>query len=493
MKYIALLLLTCSIFSNAFSQDKKQPMSLDDAIEMASQNSIDAFRIANMYRASYWEYRYYKADRLPTLTLSATPIDFNRYRTREYNFQTNEEEYVQREYLNSDFALSLTQNVALTGGSFFLSSDLGMVKNLGDSQNDSYQSTPISIGYQQSLNGYNALKWQAKIEPLKFEKAKKELIEARESLAIKTSEKFFNLVDAQIQQNIAQNNLASNDTLYRLGKGRFQVGTVTQDDLLTLELNLLKAKQSLNESNSEVQRAQADLNSFLGLDKNTIIECIIPSEIPSIQIDVSEAVQKAMTNNPFSLEQQQQLLEENETVAKAKAEAGFNTNIYAIYGLDQSSNQFSEVYKNPDNSQRFRLGVSIPIIDWGRRKGRYQMAQYNREVVKATIEQNRIDFEQELFQDVIEFNLQAEQVKTAGLADTVAQKGYEVALQRFLIGKVDVVKLNISRNDLETARRSYISAVRKYWNYYYTLRMKTLFDFVENDTLSAEYDKLLEK
>ena len=161
MKYIALVLLTCSIFSNAFSQDKKQQkMSLDDAIEMASQNSIDAFRIANMYRASYWEYRYYKADRLPTLTLSATPIDFNRYRTREYNFQTNEEEYVQREYLSSDFALSLTQNIALTGGSFFLSSDLGMVKNLGDSQNDSYQSTPISIGYQQSLNGYNALKWR---------------------------------------------------------------------------------------------------------------------------------------------------------------------------------------------------------------------------------------------------------------------------------------------------------------------------------------------
>ena len=84
-------------------------------------------------------------------------------------------------------------------------------------------------------------------------------------------------------------------------------------------------------------------------------------------------------------------------------------------------------------------------------------------------------------------------MKNAGLADTVAHKGYEVALQRFLIGKVDVVKLNIARNDLETARRSYISAVRRYWNYYYTLRMKTLFDFVAKESLSAEYDKLLEK
>ena len=493
MKYIALFLIAFRISFSGFSQEKQRQLTLDDVIRMASENSIDAFRIKNMYRASYWEYRYYQADRLPSLTLSATPIDFNRYRTREYNFQTNEEEYVQREYLNSDFSLSLSQNVALTGGNFFLSSDLGMVKNLGDSQNDSYQSTPISIGYQQALNGYNELKWESKIEPIKFEKAKKELIESRESLSIKASEKFFNLVDAQIQLNIAQNNLASNDTLYRLGKGRFQVGTVTQDDLLTLELNLLKAKQSLNESNSEVQRAQADLNSFLGMDKSTEIDCVIPAVIPDISIDAGQAISKAMENNPITLDHQQLLLEQDELVAKAKSEAGFSSTIYALYGLDQSSNQFSEVYKNPDNSQRFRIGISVPIVDWGRRKGRYQMAEYNREVAKATIEQAQIDFEQELFQDIIEFNLQAEQVKNAGLADTVAHRGYEVALQRFLIGKVDVVKLNIARSDLETARRAYIAAVRKYWNYFYTLRMKTLFDFTENQTLSAEYDELLEK
>lgn len=493
MKRIYVLFLLACLSVTAFPQEKMLKLTLEDVIQMASQNSIDAFRIKNMYRASYWEYRYYKADRLPSLSLSATPIDFNRYRNREYNFQTNQEEYVQREYLNSDFSLSLNQNVALTGGSLFLRSDLGMVRNLGDSQNNSYQSTPISIGYQQSLNGYNALKWEAKIEPLKFERAKRDLIESRESLSIKAVGKFFNLVDAQIQLNIAENNLASADTLYRLGQGRFQVGTVTQDELLTLELNLLKAKQSLNESKSEVQRTQADLNSFLALDKNTVVDCLIPAEIPEIQVSAGDAIGKALENNPISLEHQQRLLEQDETVARAKSEAGFNTTVFALYGLDQSSEELSEVYKNPDNSQRFRMGVSVPIVDWGRRKGRYQMAEYNREVVKATIEQARIDFEQQLFQDVIEFNLQAEQVKTAGLADTVARKGYEVTLQRFMIGKVDVVKLNIARNDLETARRSYINAVRRYWNYYYTLRMKTLFDFAEQETLSAEYDKLLEK
>jgi outer membrane protein TolC len=493
MKQIYFFIIAFFASVSVFSQQDTIHFTLDNVIDLASKNSIDAFQIKNMYRASYWEFRYFKADRLPSLTLSATPLDFNHYRSKEYNFETNEEEYVQREYLNSNFNLSLSQNVVLTGGNLFLQSELGMVKNLGHSQRDSYQSTPISIGYQQSLNGYNALKWKARIEPVKFERAKKELIESREALSIKAVDKFFNLAGAQIQLNIAENNLSSADTLYRIGKGRFQVGTVTQDELLNLELNLLKAKQSLNVSRSEVNRAQVDLNSFLSLDKNTIIQCIIPSEIPDLQVSAGEVIDKAMENNPIVLEHQQRLMEQDQTVARTRSEAGFNTSIFALYGLDQSSPEFSEVYKDPGNSQRFRLGVSIPIVDWGRRKGSYQMAQYNREVAKASIEQDKIDFEQGLIQDVVEFNLQAEQVKTAGLADTVARKGYEVTLQRFMIGKVDVVKLDIARNDLESARLAYINTVRKYWNYYYSLRRKTLFDFITRQTLSAEYDELLEK
>ncbi len=334
---------------------------------------------------------------------------------------------------------------------------------------------------------------EIRIEPVKFEKAKKELIEAREALSIKAVGRFFNLAGAQIQLNIAENNMASADTLYRIGKGRFQVGTVTQDELLTLELGLLKARQALNVSRSDVNRAQAELNSFLSLDKNTTITCIVPTQIPDLQVSAGEVIDKAMENNPIVLEHRQRMLEQDQAVARTRSETGFNTSVFALYGLDQSSREFSEVYKDPGNSQRLRLGLSIPIVDWGRRKGSYQMAQYNREVVRASIEQDKIDFEQGLLQDVIEFNLQAQQVKTAGLADTVAQKGYEVTLQRFMIGKVDVVKLNIARNDLQSARLSYINTVRGYWNYYYSLRRKTLFDFVSRRALSAEYDELLEK
>ncbi|MGQ8337567.1 TolC family protein [Sunxiuqinia sp. A32] len=488
---LIILIFVCLSFE-AKSQINDLKLSLEDVVELASKQSIDAFRNENMFRASYWEYRYFQADKLPSLNLDATPLDFNRYRRREYNFQTNQEEYVQREFLNADFGLSLNQNIALTGGQLFLRSDLGMVKNLGDDENTSYQSTPISIGYQQNLNGYNRLKWNSKIEPLKYERAKKELIQNNEQLAVKATSKFFSLVSAQINLSIEENNQANNDTIYRIGKGRFQVGTVTQDELLNLELNLLNSKQAYNKAKLELIRAQSEMNSFLGLDKNSKVTCVVPEDIPSLEVIANEALGKALENNPEIIGQQQQLLEEDRRVAQKKSETGLNTSIFAQYGLDQSSLEFKDVYNNPDKSQRFRLGVSIPIVDWGRRKGNYLMAESNREVTRARIKQSRIDFEQNVFQTVMEFNLQAEQVRNAALADTVAQKGYDVTFQRFLIGKVDILNLNQARNDLEKARKAYILALNRYWNYYYTIRQLTLFDFESGENLTEEYEKILQ-
>ncbi len=493
MKKIITLIVVVSA-STTFAQEQPQNMSLtlDQVINLASGNSLDAFRYKNMYLASYWEYRYYQADRLPSFSLNSTPIDFNRYRNKEYNFNTNEEEYVLREYYDADATASLSQKFTLTGGTFYLRSGLGMVKNLNGDKSTSYQSTPVSIGYSQQLNGYNELRWKSRIEPLKYEKAKKEFIQSREMLAMTSTSKFFNLVDAQIQLKIAENNLANADTLYKIGTGRFQVGTVTQDELLNLQLGLLNARQAFNRAQLAVQRYQSDLNSFLAIGKNSITECIVPSRIPDIQVDAAEALDLAIKNNPDILGQEQQLLEQDQSVARAKSEAGLNTSIFAQYGLNQSSDTFSEVYDNPDKSQRLQLGITIPILDWGRRKGQLLMAESNREVVNARIKQERIDFEQNIVQSVMEFNLQSEQVRNAAIADTVAQKGYEVTFQRFLIGKVDVLKLNQARNDRESARKSYISAVNSYWTYFYRLRLLTLYDFINRKPLLEEYDQLLE-
>ena len=102
----------------AGSQDIKQ-LTLEDVIDIASRQSLDAFRNKNMYLASYWEFRYFRADRLPTLSVEATPFDYNRSMQKVYNYDENRDEYKSREELSSEVALLLKQNIGLTGGRIY--------------------------------------------------------------------------------------------------------------------------------------------------------------------------------------------------------------------------------------------------------------------------------------------------------------------------------------------------------------------------------------
>lgn len=493
-KYILITLLLIAVAStDSLAQEpEKKAMTLEEVIELASQQSLDAFINKNMYLSSYWEFRYYKADRLPSLTLDATPFNYNRSVQKVYNFDENRDEFVERQSFDSDLSLLLNQNVGLTGGQIFAQSNLSVTQKLGDDKVSSFSSTPFMIGYSQNINGYNELKWQAKIEPLKFEQAKKQFIQDQEALALKATRLFFDLLDAQIEVTISETNLANADTLYNIGKGRFQVGTVTQDELLDLELSYMNAQLALTKAKLQLDRAEAQLNSFLGQDKNTKIECRIPAELPELQVDAMKAVDKAMTNNPEMINQQQRLLSEDERVKIAQSETGISGDVFALYGLNQNSEEFEGVYKDPLDQQRLRIGVNIPILDWGRRKGQLSMAKSNREAVRLSINQEKIDFEQNVIMNVMEFNLQGTQVLNSAKADTIAQMKYDVTQQRFLIGKQDITRLNIARTDREQARRAYISALRSYWNYYYSIRSLTLYDFEQEITLSENFDQIVE-
>ncbi|NQU52534.1 MAG: TolC family protein [Bacteroidetes bacterium] len=491
MKKSIISVIICFLFLNQINAQDKQFLTLENVIEIASQQSLDAFLNENMYRANYWQFRYFKADRLPSLTLDATAFDYNRSMQKVYNYDENRDEYIEREDFNSNLSLQLNQNVGLTGGQIFARSELNISQKLGDDKVSSFSSTPFSIGYSQDINGYNRLKWLSKIEPLKFEKAKKQFIQAKENLAIKATRLFFDLVDAQIEVNITETNLANADTLFTIGKGRFQVGTVTQDELLNLELRFMNSTLALTRANLGLERAKARLNSFLSFEKETNVECIVPSYSPDLQINSSFALKQALINNPEILNQQQQLLEEEQKVNRAKSENGVNGTLFALYGLNQNSNEFNDVYQNPLGRQRLRAGVSVPILDWGRRKGQLAMAKSNQEVLRISINQEKIDFEQNIVMNVMEFNLQGNQVLNTSKADTIGQLQYDVTQQRFLIGKIDVTKLNLARNDREQARRAYIMSLRSYWNYYFTLRRLTLYDFENGVTLSEDFDRII--
>lgn len=467
-------------------------LTLNEILELARSQSPDAIMAKHSFRAKYWEFRTYVAKYRPSLTLSGTLPNYSRLFEKEFDFSTGQEQYVEKNTNSSTLSFSLSQNIGLTGGSIFMQSGLTRFDVLGDDGRTQYISTPVSIGLIQPISGYNSFKWEKKIEPLKYEEAKKDYLNDIEDVHLKGVNLFFNLVLAQQNLEISEVNYSNSDTLFRIAQGRYMIGTIAEDELLQMELRFLNSGNDLRKAGIDLQIREFQMRSFLGFNDNIKIALVIPDEIYDLEVDVQKAINQANENNPELLSLERQLLEAAMSVAEAKSEKGLNADLFATYGLTQRSEDFSDAYVNPLSQQRVRIGIELPIVDWGLGKGRYMMAKSNQEVVRVTVMQARVDFEQNIFLNVAQFNLQDDQLYSAAKADTIARKRYEVTKQRFLIGKIDVLDLNVADTEKDVAKREYLSVLRNYWTYFYTIRRLTLYNFEDDLPLSADFANLVD-
>jgi outer membrane protein TolC len=465
--------------------------TFDEIIRIAREQSPMAVLARHRFRSSYWEYRTYKAGLLPNLTLNSTILDLNRSIER-ITLPDGSDDFVDRKLINSSANLDLRQSIPFTGGNIFMSSDLQRIDILGDNGKTSYLSYPVSIGFNQPINGYNQYRWQKEIEPLKYREAEKNYIQALEDVSVRAVNNFFDLATAQKNIEITHINYGNADTLYQIAKGRYQLGTIAENELLQMELSYLNAGAALNEAQIDLEIKKFQLNSFLGLSQYENIELEIPNYIPEITINISDALEKAQMNNPEVLDRQQQLLIAEQSVDKAKSEKGVNASLYASFGLSKSAADFSDAYANPQDQERVRVGFEVPIADWGLGRGRYKMALSAEEVARVNVQQAEMDFQQTILLEVMQFNLQDDQLVIASKADTIANLRYEVSKQRFLIGKISVLDLNVAQSEKDVAARGYLNALRNYWRYYYNLRSKTLYDWQNDAPLLEDFDILLE-
>lgn len=485
---VLLTLLSGSVAVTALRAQQTVYLDLQRTIELAGDSSLSAFRYQNLYLSGYWEYRSYRADRLPSLTLDLTPARYYRYITQRYDSGSDMDVYREQQLFSASGGLSIRQNFDLTGGTFYIDSDLEYLRNFGFTKSTQYSTVPFRIGYQQSLLGYNAFRWERKIEPLKFERVKKEFIYNMEALSEEAVTYFFALAMAEADYQLAEENVASTDTLYSIGRQRQKIAAISQADLLTLQLDQVNARNSLENARIALKRAMFSLASFLNMDKNTTIHLQLPGRPRNFEIPMADALERARLNSPTLLQQRQNVLEAEREVNKTRVESRLNASVNASVGFNQVANKLKDAYRHPLQQDLVSVSVSIPLVDWGVRRGKYNMARNNLNVVKIAARQEELSLEEEVTMTVGDFNIQQRLVASAEEALDLAVMAYEQTRQRFIIGKTDVNSLTLSLNRQQEAQKNYISALKNYWCNYYKIRKLTLHDFESGFSLSDKFD-----
>lgn len=463
-------------------------LSLDEAIARARANSVDAAVALDELRTAYWEYRSYRAELLPELTLRATVPAYRKQYSSYMNDQGNFT-FVPNDYLQLNGEVSMTQNIWLTGGKISLNTSLDFMRQLDGDPYNRFMSIPVALTLQQPIFGVNNVKWNRRIEPVRFAEAKAKFLSDTEEVAMLAISYYFQLLMARENHDIALQNLENAEKLYEVAKEKREMGRISKNDLLQMELNLLNARSELTDNRSELRNCMFRLRSFLDLGEDVEIETEPPAIVPDAEITYPDALERALDNNKLAKNLRRRQLEADYAVASAKGDLR-SINLFAQIGYTGTSHDFVGSYRGLRDNQVVEIGFEIPLLDWGKRRGKVKVAESNRRVTESRLRQENMDFNQNLFILVERYGNQRRQLEISRRADEIASKRYATNVETFMIGKISTLDLNDSRARKDEARRDYINQLYLCWYYYYQLRSVTLWDYATSAPVTADFDLL---
>ena len=458
-------------------------LDLDRTISLATDSSYSAQKYQSVYDASLFNFLSWQASRKVQISLESSPVQYERYITQRYVSEDDVDIYREQRMLYSQAGIHAEQPIEMLGGSLYGSTQLGYMRTFGSSSATQFMTVPISIGYKQDLLGFNGLKWNRRIEPLKLALAEKQLAYNTELASVEAVAKFFALALAQDQLRMSEEYIASCDTIYSIAEKRYKIASISKAELSILELEKVNARNTLANARIAKQQTMQDLASYLGMDLNTNIELVIPSDLANLKISTEDAIAFARDNNPMYLSAQQQTLEAKMTAERARVEKNLSMSINASVGLNQVADNFADAYRRPLLQDMATIKVSIPLKDWGKRKNAYLAAQSQVEAAEKTeLETARIT-ELDVLNSVTEFNERQAIVETSRQALTIAENAYTATLQRFIRAQANVNDLSLAQSHWQTARQNQIASLQHYWAAYYHLRCITLYDFQRKETI----------
>lgn len=478
---MAMLLALCR--SMAAAEADTLMLSLQDAIRLAQEQSPSVQSARNTFLAAYWNYRNFRANLLPSVTLSSAP-----YINKQVNKITQSDGtacFIRQDQFGADLSLCVNQNVSWTGGSIFLKSSLNRIDEFRQ-HTVAYSSQPLVVGFEQSLFGYNSLKWDKRIEPIRYSEAKKEYAEALEVISATASNHFFALALAQAELEMARQNFESADTLYRMAQGRYEIGTVTENEMLQLEINRLNEETNMMDAEIGLNEVSQNVRSFLGLSPTVALHLVVPDSVPQFQVPLSMAMEYALLHSPDPEYFRRVVRESESRLSYARSNRGLRADLYVQFGLSQTGRDVHSSYRHLMNQEYASVTLSFPILDWGRGRGKVKVAKSELALAQMQAEQGMEDFNKNVEKLVLQFNMQSRKVHIATLTDRRAVQRHAVARRLYIMGRSSILDLNAAISEKNAARRNCINAMRTYWGLYYTLRSITAYDFEHHTPLTEQ-------
>ena len=328
----------------------------------------------------------------------------------------------------------------------------------------------LKVGSDNSFNGgvtgsmpvVNAQLWESlKVSVadvmLAIEKARSSQIDMIEQV----SQAYFSVLLAKeslvVYQRVYDNAVENNKNI----KKRYDVGSVSEFDYISSNVSVQNAIPNVIEAQNSVVLTLWQLKALLGIDLKKNIDVVGSLADYEAQMNYAKTISELDLSNNTTLKQlniQEGMLESALKISKMANVPTLSINAAYLYtALGNDGKFFQAKAWNPYSYAGVQL--NIPIFAGGQRRAAIKQANLNLSNLKL----QRENIERQLQVAIVQSlnNMQTNVKKFSSAAATVgqAQRGYEIAVKRYEVGRgtlVDVDNSQLALTQAELGRNSAI-------------------------------------
>jgi len=446
--------------------------SLEQVIKMGQEGAFRQIQNEQNLQMADYDYALFKSTLKPMVSVNAMAPNF--FRTSTPVRQPNGSILFQPISQNdASLSLSVTQEIAATGTSVFFQSDVQRFDDFSSGLT-LFNGIPFRIGFIQPIIGYNAVKWNKKLAEQTFRLEEKRFTTAGEQVNLDILDLYFAILLSDNNRKIALQNLEVNEQLLQITSEKVSLGKASEDELLQIRISRDQAAIQYEDALLEMAAAKQDLGVYLGdglrLDLTSFAEpprllVILPSE--------EELIDMAMKQSDEIQSWNLAIIREEAALAQAKADFGLQMNLVASYGTARGSDRLSDVYLRPLTEQQINLTVSLPLVDWGRKKNALAASRIRQEQASDARQQatgeliNQVRIESARFQQL------QQQISQRSALVTSADKRFNIANERYRIGAISIMDLVWAQREKDLMQQDYIRHLHNMYRSYFRLRQLT--------------------
>ena len=357
---------------------------------------------------------------------------------------------------------------------------------------DFYSSFSISL--DQPLFTYNRIKTNLKRAELSYERSYLSLSRYELDVIYNVTNSFFSLYRSTRSYEISNETMEQQQMQYDTAKLKYEAGLIPEVEALRLEVDLASAQSGLLEAEASQERQKEEFKKLIGLDLDDDVGVKTDIEYRHFDIDLDEAKSYGLANRTEIRENEIEIELNKISIKEVDAQSEISANLSAYYDLSGRSDpalpfgsgtrelfdsSMNDLDRRPGN-RGVTLTFDIPIWDWGVNKAQVASANANLRRSELQKEEERKAIINSITDAVRQVRTAESRLEVLEKSQGVAQRAYEISLERFNNGEITSLDLAQDNKSLSDAKMSYLGAYISYKLAAADIKRKTLWDF-END------------